>query len=273
VTVPQKSLNGRVAIITGGGTGLGAAISRGLAGRGAFVVVNYSRSAEEAVAVVEEIKRGGGEAIAVKGDVSEDADCRQVAAAPIDRWGRIDILINNAARATRVAAHDDLEALEAEDFLATCRVNVIGPYQMTRACRPAMKTQGYGAVVNISSSTSLSGSGSSIAYTVSKGALNTMTQSLARALAPEIRVNAVCPGFMETRWFADSFSSERFAQIVDRQRTATPLGRVGTPEDIVPAVLYFADEGALHTTGATLIVDAGFHLGPRPTSPDGSKGA
>jgi len=199
----------------------------------------------------------------VRGDVGVDADCRSIAEAAIARWGRIDILINNAATTTRMAAHDDLEALQAEDFLASYRTNVVGVYQMIRACRPHMKAQGYGAVVNISSVGAVRGSGTSVSYAASKGALNTMTLALARALGPEIRINAVCPGFMATRWFSDALGQEGLDDLIQRQQAATPLKRAGTAEDVAVTVLFLADEGALHNTGVILVTDAGFQLGPK----------
>jgi NAD(P)-dependent dehydrogenase (short-subunit alcohol dehydrogenase family) len=257
------TLAGKVAIVTGGARGLGAAVARGLAKRGAAVVINYVRSREEAEALVPELRALGGDGIAVRGDVSADADCRQIARAAIERWGRIDILINNAATTTRMAAHDDLEALQADDFLASYRTNVIGTFQMIRACQPAMKAQGYGAVVNISSVGAIRGTGTSVSYSASKGALNNMTLSLARALGPEIRVNAVCPGFMATQWFSDAFGEEGLNELVGRQRLATPLQRAGTPDDVAVSVLFLADEGAVHNTGTILVCDAGLQLGPK----------
>jgi 3-oxoacyl-[acyl-carrier protein] reductase len=259
----MTTLKGKVAIVTGGARGLGAAVARGLAGRGANVVVNYARSHDEAEATVLGLRSLGVDAIAWRGDVSVDADCRSIAEAAIARWGRIDVLINNAATTTRMAAHDDLDALQAEDFLASYRTNVIGAFQMIRACQRHMKAQGYGAVVNISSVGTVRGTGTSVSYVASKGALNTMTLSLARALGPEIRVNAVCPGFMATQWFSDVLGQEGLDELVARQKAATPLQRAGTPDDIAATVLFLADEGALHTTGAILISDAGFQLGPK----------
>jgi 3-oxoacyl-[acyl-carrier protein] reductase len=257
------TLTGKVAIVTGGARGLGAAVARGLAKRGAAVVINYARSRQEAEYLVSEMRALGGDGIAVRGDVSEDADCRQIARTAIERWGRIDVLINNAATTTRMAAHDDLEALQAEDFLASYRTNVIGAFQMIRACQATMKAQGYGAVVNISSVGAIKGTGTSVSYSASKGALNNLTLSLARALGPEIRVNAVCPGFMATRWFSDAFGQEGLDELIARQRLATPLQRAGTPEDVAVSVLFLADEGAVHNTGTILVCDAGWQLGPK----------
>ena len=191
------NIEGGVFIVTGSATGLGAAVARRLASKGGRVVINYTKSEAEANATADECRSLGGDALLCRADVSNDADCRRMAAEAVERFGRIDGLVNNAAQ-SKIAPHTDLEALTADDFERIFGVNVIGPYQMTRAVAPHMKQQGKGAIVNISSVSGFSGSGSSIAYAASKGALNTMTLSLARALAPEIRVNAVCPGVMQT---------------------------------------------------------------------------
>jgi 3-oxoacyl-[acyl-carrier protein] reductase len=256
------SMDGKVAVVTGGATGLGAAVGRRLAGRGARVAITYSRSADEAEATAEQCRALGVDAVALRGDVGDDAACRAVAAEVAQRWGRIDVLVNNAGR-TRIVPHSDLDGLTAEDFEAIYRTNVIGTYQMTRAVVPHMREVGYGAVVNVSSTSSLDGEGSSIAYAASKGALNTLTVSLSRALAPEIRVNAVVPGFIGTRWFSGPLGQERYEELVGRVEKTTPLRRAGTPEDIAVAVVFLCDEGAEHITGTTLVSDAGASLKPK----------
>lgn len=253
------SLRDKVAIVTGGGTGLGVAVSLGLAERGARVLVNYARSAEEAERTAEACRSTGVDAFAVQGDVGDDDACRAIAAAAIARWGRVDVLVNNAGRTTFTPARD-LESLSDADFLDIYRTNLVGPYHMIRACAPHMREAGFGAVVNISSIAGLTGVGSSIAYACSKGALNTLTLSLARALGPEIRVNAVCPGFIATRWFSEPLGEAGMQRIIAHQEAVTPLRRAGTPEDIAKSVLFLADEGSEHITGVTLVSDAGFHL-------------
>uniref|UniRef100_UPI0015F0763A SDR family NAD(P)-dependent oxidoreductase n=1 Tax=Pseudonocardia pini TaxID=2758030 RepID=UPI0015F0763A len=200
--------------------------------------------------------------VAVRGDVGQDADCRRVVAEVVDRWGRIDALVNNAGR-TRIVPYDDLDGLSAEDFEAIYRTNVVGTYQMTRAAAPHLRAHGLGAVVNVSSTSGADGEGSSMAYAASKGALNTLTLALARALAPQIRVNAVVPGFIASRWFADPLGPEGFDALVERVRDSTPLHRAGTPEDIAVSVVFLCDEGAEHVTGTTLVADAGASLRPR----------
>ncbi|MGB5948448.1 MAG: glucose 1-dehydrogenase [Parvibaculum sp.] len=257
------ALKDKVSIVTGSATGLGAAVAIKLAERGSRVVVNYTKSEKEAKETLAAVRAKGVDAILAQGDVSNDEDCRRIAKAAIDQWGRIDVLVNNAGT-TQFANHADLEALNADDFLAIYRVNVVGAYQMIRACAPHMKAAGKGSVVNISSIAGVTGIGSSVAYAASKGALNTMTLSLARSLAPEIRVNAVCPGFIGTRWFSDRFGEEQFQKIRKQQEASTPLARAGTPEDIATSVVFFAGEGSDHITGETLITDAGMHLGFAP---------
>ncbi len=249
----------KVAIITGSSSGIGEAALRQMAANGAKVVLNYSKSKDAADKIASEVKAAGGEVVVVQADVSKDGDCRKLAEAAMDTWGHIDILVNNAGT-TKFAAHDDLEALQAEDFHNIYGLNVVGPFQMIRACRPAMKTSGAGSVVNVSSIAGVAGIGSSVAYAASKGALNTMTLSLARALAPEVRVNAVCPGFVGTPWFRDRFGQETFDKIVKRMEDTTPLKRAGTPESVALTICFFASDASGFVTGETMLVDAGSHL-------------
>lgn len=256
-------ISGQVAIVTGSSTGLGAAVARKLTGRGARVVINFTKSRAEAEETAAACRAAGGAVLLVQGNVAVDGDCQAIAQAALGHWGRIDILVNNAGT-TKFANHADLDKLSAEDFQSIYAVNVIGPYQMIRACAPAMKAQGFGAVVNVSSIAGVTGIGSSVAYAASKGALNTMTLSLARALAPEIRVNAVCPGFIGTRWFRDRFGEARYQEIVERNARTSPLKRAGTPDDIADSVVFFATDGAQHITGETLMSDAGLHLDMTP---------
>ena len=177
-----NSMKGKRAIVTGGGTGLGAATALGLARRGVNLCINYNSSAEAANEVVAECQKLGVEAFAVKANVAEDADCRALVDAAVTKFGGLDVLINNAG-ITKFAAHSDLDALDAEDFLRLYKVNVVAVYQMTRAAQPHLASAGKASVVNVSSIAGVTGIGSSIAYASTKGALNTMTLSLARALA------------------------------------------------------------------------------------------
>jgi 3-oxoacyl-[acyl-carrier protein] reductase len=252
-------LKGAVSIVTGSATGAGAACAIRLAAKGGRVIVNYTKSEADARETVKNCQAAGGEAFAVKADVASDAECRALAQAGLDRWGRIDALINNAG-ITKFAAAADLDALTAEDFQRIYAVNVIGPYQMIRACVPAMKNQGGGAIVNISSISGVMGIGSSTAYIASKGALNAMTLALARSLAPEIRVNAVCPGLIETRWHLSRYSPEDYAKFKAGYEKTVPLAKAASADDVAEVAVWLL-EGAAQVTGETILVDGGLHLG------------
>lgn len=255
-------IRGGVAIVTGSATGVGAAAARLLASKGCNVVINYTRSETEARETEAACQQLGVETLLCKADVSQDADCRRMAAEAMARWGRIDALINNAGT-TQFVNHANLEGLSADDFQRIYAVNVIGPFQMTRAVVPHMKAAGRGAIVNVSSIAGVMGVGSSIAYTASKGALNTMTLSLARVLGPEIRVNTICPGFIQGRWLRGGMGDAAYEAAVAAQERTTPLHRAGTPEDMAEAAVWFI-EGATNITGEILIVDAGSHLAGAP---------
>jgi 3-oxoacyl-[acyl-carrier protein] reductase len=252
-------LQSAVCIVTGSATGTGAACAIRLAKKGARVVINYSKSEKDARETVKACQDAGAETLLVKGDVSSDADCRAMAKAAIDKWGRIDALINNAG-ITKFVAAADLEGLDAQDFQRLYAVNVIGPYQMIRACAPAMKKQGNAAIVNISSISGVRGIGSSTAYVASKGALNAMTLALARSLAPEIRVNAVCPGLIETRWHLDRFSEADYAKFKANYEKSVPLAKAASADDVAEVAVWLI-EGASLVTGESILVDGGLHLG------------
>ena len=181
-----------------------------------------------------------------------------MAKAANDKWGRIDALVNNAGR-TKFVAHSDLDGLSAQDFQDIYAVNTIGPYQMSRAVAPYMKQTGKGSIVMISSVAGTHGHGSSIAYVASKGALNSMTKALARSMGPEIRVNSVCPGFIETRWLLQGYGEDKYDAYKKRLVRDVPLKAVCQPEDVADAVLCFI-EGTSMITGEIMIVDGGMHL-------------
>ena len=245
-----------VAIVTGGGTGIGAAVVRRLAARGVRCVINYASSRDDAEALAAEVGNG---AIAVQADIVDDADCRTLAAAATDAFGRIDFLVNNAGR-TKFANHEDLDALEAEDFVDIYRLNTIAPFQMIRACAPAMRAGGIGAVVNVASVAGVFGIGSSVAYAASKGALVTMTKSLARVLAPAIRVNAVAPGYVGTGWFEKRLGEEGFAALNARIAAATPMALAAGPDEIAAPIEMLLDPAMRAVTGEVMLIDAGAHL-------------
>jgi len=251
-------LKDAVCIVTGSAAGIGAACAERMASEGARVAINYTRSEKEAHEVAAACEAKGGQTVVVRADVSSDNECRKLAEAVLEKWGRIDALVNNAGT-TKFVSHQDLDALDATDFQTIFGVNVIGPFQMTRAVAVTMQRQGQGAIVNVSSIAGLTGMGSSIAYAASKGALNTMTLSLARALGPAIRVNAVCPGFVETRWLTGGLGPE-YESKKRNYESITPLHVTVKPEDVADAVVWLL-EGASKVTGELITVDSGVHLG------------
>jgi NAD(P)-dependent dehydrogenase (short-subunit alcohol dehydrogenase family) len=235
-----------------------------LARRGARIVINYSKSEQEAESAAEACRKAGAaEVVVVQGDVSRDADCRKIAAAA-EPWGRLDVLVNNAGT-TKHVPHHDLDGLSAEDFQRIYAVNTIGPYQMIRATRSLLeagaKASGRpAAVVNVSSIAGISGVGSSVAYVASKGALNAMTLSLARALAPAIRVNTVCPGYIDTPWFTRGRGEGGAKQVRDAVIARVPLKVASSAEDIAQLVCFLASSASSNMTGECVRMDAGMHL-------------
>ncbi len=259
-----RDFDGLVVVVTGGSTGLGRAIAVETAERGAgVVVVNYASNQAEAEETARQVEAHGARSVVVRGDVAEDSGCAAIAAAA-QPHGRIDALFNNAGT-TLFASHADLEAVSAEDFLRIYRVNVVGAYQMIRAARTLLEAGAApGAVVNTASIAGVTGIGSSVPYAASKGALVTMTLSLARALAPKIRVNAICPGFIDTPWFGRAMPAERLERLRDGVAASTPLKVASTAEDIAGAAVFLASPSSRHITGEALMVDAGTHLGYAP---------
>jgi 3-oxoacyl-[acyl-carrier protein] reductase len=245
-----------VAIVTGGGTGIGAAVVRHLVQREVRCVINYASSRDEAEALAAEL---GEAAIAVQADVVEDRACHALVDAARKAFGRVDFLVNNAGR-TKFANHEDLDALQAEDFIDIYRLNTIAPFQMIRACTAAMRESDMAAVVNMASVAGVFGHGSSVAYAASKGALITMTKSLARVLAPAIRINAVAPGYVGTGWFEKRLGAEGFARLNERIAAGTPMAIAAGPDDIAGPVVMLLDPATRAITGEVMLIDAGAHL-------------
>tara|TARA_R110002167_G_scaffold202705_5_gene406631 strand:+ start:192 stop:956 length:765 start_codon:yes stop_codon:yes gene_type:complete len=251
-------LSERVYIVTGASSGIGAETAVMLAAKGARVAVSYGRNQSGAEETASRCQAAGGEALVIQGDVAADADCQRIAAETMAKWGRIDGLVNNAGT-TKFIDHANLDGLSAEDFQHIYGVNVVGAFQMTRAAAPHLKAAGNAAVVNVSSVAGVYGVGSSIAYAASKGALNTMTISLARVLGPEIRVNAVCPGLVETGFWAGQIDAERKQAIADSYIRKAPLKRYSRPEETAQSILYFLT-GDPNITGQLMISDGGINL-------------
>jgi 3-oxoacyl-[acyl-carrier protein] reductase len=250
-----KDLDGKVAIITGASSGIGAASARLFAAAGARVVVGYNRSVDRANAVVAGLA-GNGQAgfhKAMHLPLEDTAQIRKVAATVREEFGRADILVNSAGF-TRMVAHHDLEALDDDLIDQVLTANVRGPFATIRAFVPLLRESGDGVIVNISSGAAQSGTGSSIIYGASKAALNTMSMALARVLGPEIRVVVVAPGMVHT-----GFVPGRTEEMMAKAAMATPLKRAIEAEDVALAVISCVTH-LTHTTGSIISVDAGRHL-------------
>ncbi len=248
-----------VAVVTGAASGIGAACAVHLARAGYDVAVNYNSNSDGAAATVAACEAEGAAAQAIAGDVASDGDCRVLVARTVDLWGRLDALVNNAG-VTKFVDADDLGGLEAEDFQDIFSVNLGGAWFMSRAARAELERSDRASIVNVSSHSGISGIGSSIAYAASKGALNTLTLGLARTLAPKIRVNAVCPGYVTTDWarqqHPDDASVEAFRASVAE---ISPLKRDTTADDVGDAV-HWLTTSARAVTGILLVIDGGTHL-------------
>jgi 3-oxoacyl-[acyl-carrier protein] reductase len=251
-------LAGKAAIVTGGGTGLGRATALNLARQGCSVLINYSKSRDDAERTAAEIQALGTRGIAVQADVADDAACRKMVAVAVKAFGRIDVLVNNAGT-TRFVAATALDEVTDEDWQRIFAVNVIGPFHCVRAVKEPMLASGGGQIINVTSVAAFAGKGSSIPYAASKAALNNLTIALARALAPRIRVNAVAPGFITGRWLEQGFGPayEGVKRTVEKM---CPLERVSEPEDVAAAIMSLVTGSAM-VTGQVLICDGGMLIG------------
>ncbi|MFJ4873424.1 SDR family NAD(P)-dependent oxidoreductase [Streptomyces sp. NPDC088757] len=237
----------RVALVTGSSSGIGEAVARRLADEGMAVVINSARSTEAG----EKIAASLPDALYVRADVSDPEQSRRLVATAVEHYGRLDVLVNSAG-VTRAIPHADLTAATPEVWREIFGLNVFGSWQTTVAAMPALRESGEGVVVNVSSVAGSRPTGSSIPYAVSKAALEHMTRLLAAAVGPEVRVNAVAPGLVETAW---TQGSDFFAAIARQVAEVAPLRRVGRPEDVAEAVLSMVR--ATYTTGHVLMVDGG----------------
>ena len=247
-------LQGKAAIVTGSGTGVGRATALKLAKRGCSVLINYSRSRTAAESVQAEVEALGVKAIAVRADVAEDVDCRAMVAAALDAFGRLDVLVNNAGT-TKFINHADLDAVNPEDWDRIMAVNLRGPFQCIRAAREALQASGQGAVVNVSSIAGLRAIGSSVPYCASKAALNNLTLSMARVLAPKVRVNAVAPAFIEGEWLKEGLGAA-YDKTKAYWESKAVLGKVCTPDDVADVILGLI-EGADLVTGQIIPIEGG----------------
>ena len=246
------NLKDKVAVVTGGGTGLGREISLDLAREGAHVVVVYSRSETEAAGTVADLKALGSNAAAIRADVSQSADVTALIAKVAADYGRIDVLVNNAGT-TVFVDFKDLDGISEADWDKIMATNVKGPWLLAKAVAPIMKRQGRGSIIQTTSVAGLLAGGSSLAYTVSKAAETQLTRGLAMALAPEITVNAIAPGLLATRW-----GVARGEAVLSSTAAAALLKKLPTVEDCSAAVLMMIKNDSM--TGQSIVVDAGRHF-------------
>jgi len=250
-------LKGSVGIVTGGATGIGRAVCLELARAGATgVVVNYSRSAADATATVAELSALGVEGLPIKADVSREAEVKAMVEQAAEHFGRLDVLVNNAGT-TRFIPFPDLDAVTDEVWQQILGVNLMGSWYTARAAAQHLR-KSKGCIVNIASIAALRASGSSLPYGVSKAAVDQLTRALAVALAPDVRVNAVNPGLVSTRWFRQPFGEDAAAAQEVAMAKRTPLQAVATPEQVAQAVMGFIRSDIV--TGQHLVVDGGLNV-------------
>ena len=247
-------------IITGSSSGVGAACALKLAKAGHNVVINYNQSQALADEVVSACQRAGAQTLRVQADMGTERDCLRLVDETVSRFGAVDGLVNSAA-ITQFVPMSHLDALKTEDFQRIYNVNAIGPFHMMRACEKHMPDGS--AVVNVSSIAGQIGSGSSIPYVLSKSALNTLTMTMARVLAPRIRVNAVLPGVLQGRWMREGLGEEAYGPVIQQYADKSALGKVAHPEHIADAVVWLLQPDNM-ITGQQIVVDGGFVLGKLP---------
>ncbi|MEV0524477.1 glucose 1-dehydrogenase [Streptomyces sp. NPDC050439] len=240
----------RVALVTGSSSGIGAEVARRLAAAGIRVVLNSARSVEAGEKLAAELP----DARYVRADVADEDDAKRLVRSVVEAYGRLDILVN-CAGATRFIPHDDLESANPQVWRDLYDINVIGVWQTITAAVPHLRASGTGSVVTISSQAGVRPGGSSIPYSVSKAAVNHMTKLLAKTLGPDVRVNAVAPGMIDTPWFD---GVEGIESAMEETAARLPLRRVGRPQDIADAVFDLVN--ASYITGEILLVDGGGHL-------------
>lgn len=247
----SNSLHGKVALVTGGSSGIGAATAQTLAENGARVIVGYRSGEDRARALVEKLPGDGHAVLAI--DLSSFAEHAMLAARVTKLYGRLDILVNSAGH-TKKVAHSDLSTMTPELFASLLNDNVVGAFSITRALLELLQSSTAGVVVNVSSVSGFTGAGSNIAYCAAKAALDTLTMSLARAFGPSVRFLCVSPAAVDT-----GFVEGRSKEDLQKKAAATPLGRVVTPADVADTVLACVTH--LRTaTGTRIVIDGGHTL-------------
>lgn len=255
-------LKDATAIITGSSSGIGRAIAIALAKQGCHIAINYSHNDIGAKAVAEACEQYGVNTLVQKANVAEDEDCHALVAATSEKLGAPNILINNAGT-SKFCDHRNLAGLSKQDFLDIYSVNTVGAYQMIRAAESALRRHDIAHIINMASIAAVTGVGSSVAYAASKGALLTMTMSLARVLGPQIRVNAICPGFVQGDWLEQGLGTETYQKMLAKMQQVAPLKDTATPERVAEVAVGIIT-GMDWATGESIIVDGGAHLQTAP---------
>lgn len=244
-------MSSKVGIVSGASSGIGRGVAVALAELGCAVVVNYRSSEQEAQRTAELVRSAGAEAFLCQADVSRTEDCRRLVGETLKRWERLDYLVNNAGTTTT----SPFEEINEEEWDRIFQVNVKGAFFLTQAAHQALKARN-GSIVNVSSVAGFTGVSSSIPYSASKAAMNNLTISLSQELAPEVRVNGVAPGFVETPW-GERYFGERLGSIRKFVKSRTATGKVNQTEDVVEAVMSLLT-GLSQVTGQTLVIDGGY---------------
>ena len=245
----------RAALVTGSATGIGRTTAIELAKHGYDVVVNYSRSEAEAQETVDACEAAGARTLLVRADVSDDIQVRRLLIETEQAFGRLDALVN-VAGTTVLAAQEDLEAITADEFDRIFGVNVKGTFLVTRAAASLLKRSAPASVVNLASIVGPRPGAQPIPYAASKAAVVNMTRTFSRVLAPEVRVNAVAPGWIAGGWMEKTLG-EHYERLMERRAKATPLGRVATFEDVAEVILNLIEHNRF-VTGETIVIDGGF---------------
>ena len=253
------NIEGKAAIVTGGGTGVGRATCIKLARLGCSVLVNYSRSQDQAEETAVEVEKLGVKTLPWKANVANDADCKAMVKTAIDTFGELHFLVNNAGT-TRFIRDFKLDDVQDEDWDTILNVNLKGPFLCARAVKAPINEAGGGAIVNVASTAGINAMGSSIPYCASKAALINLTMALARVMAPKIRVNAVAPSFIAGDWLKRGFG-DNYEKLKAANEKRSVLGKVSTADDVADAILSFIN-GSASVTGQVMVVDGGRSLSP-----------